>query len=150
MFPKRVSLRLPSPNLSKALLRCHVYFPSLLLSKQDGMWGAGPGCQNQNQNTLVGRGSKRILPKYISLYVPLPLLPAAHQNEMRLSAGGLESLPGAGEAVVPVASNSRISGLPFSGVPGHAHPHTHLPGSVWGGMFSSSSPGLSAPQCAAK
>lgn len=52
------------------------------------MWGAGPECQKQKQKTLAGRGSKRILRKYIRVVTfPPPPLPAAHQNELRLSAG---------------------------------------------------------------
>lgn len=67
----------PFPTSPLALYALPRYFSSLLLSKQDGMLGAGPECQKQNQKTLPGRGGKRNLRKdVLSLYVsPLPLSP---------------------------------------------------------------------------
>lgn len=119
----------PFPNLPTGLI-CAATFISLPSSFQNrtGCGVRGLSVKNKTKKTLAGRGSKRILHKYISVFTfPPPPLPAAHQNELRLSAGVWRAGQGRARRRHPRPQTPSSLGYPYSGVPGHAHSHTHLP-----------------------
>ena len=102
----------PFPNLPTGLI-CAATFISLPSSQNCmGCGVRGLSVRNKTRKTLAERGSERILCKYVCIFMfPPPPLPAAHQNELRLSAGVWTV--GQGRARwTPAASDSHISVLP--------------------------------------
>lgn len=79
----------PFPNLPTGLI-CAATFISLPSSSQNcmGCGVRGLSVRNKTRKTLAERGSERILCKYVFVFMfHPPQLPAAHQNELRLSSG---------------------------------------------------------------
>lgn len=131
-------------------MRCHVISLPSSSQNRTGCWVRGLSAKNKTRkHCLVEEVSGNSARMSESLRSPSSPLPAAHQNELRLRAGFWKVGQERARRRRPRPQTPASLGYPLSGVPGHAHPHTHLPGS--GGILSSSSsPGLNARQCAAK
>lgn len=151
LFSNCVLLQSPFPNLPSVLIFAATFISLPSSSQNRTRCGVrGRSVKNKTRKHWV-RGEVSDFPQVIRIFrSPLPPSPHRPPKLAATERGGLESGLGAVGPAASPASDFRITGLPFSGMPGHAHPHTHLPGS--GGIFSSafSSPELNARLCVAQ